>query len=118
RSEEQAIAEGDTADDAGWRECDLGYEFDYEDGQSDSGEFTRVLRGADNNFDFTPGSETGASAYFKNGVQLASDPATGGGASSSGSTVNAGSPGWKDSTATTEFASSGAALEDDDDRFL
>jgi hypothetical protein len=53
RSEQQAIDESGTA---GWDRIDHGYEIDFEDGFSDTGGFTVVSRGSENNFTFVTSS--------------------------------------------------------------
>ena len=121
RTEQQAVDELSDVSLAGWSKIDLGWEIDYIEGDSSSGEFTRIQRGQENNFTFTSSSTSTAGTNgvwntFHNGAILPADSPTGG--TTAPGRVSNGDPGWISSTATTAYATTSTSIESDDSAFL
>lgn len=119
KSEQQAIDEGGSA---GWSRIDLGYEIEYEDGLSDTGGFTVVSRGSDNNFTYESNSVLQFPSTIVNGNNVSGTtfaPASQVFTSFTSSVTN-GDPGWKTNASSTTYASSSelvTALENADANF-
>lgn len=115
-TEQQAQDEKDDATLAGWNRIAPGWKVNYTNGVADSGEFTIITRGKENNFSFTADNEEGQTVEFINGIKIPTDTPTGGGFT--GAKVSEGSAGWKATTDTEAYAQDGASIEEDDSEFL
>jgi hypothetical protein len=119
KSEQQAIDEGGNT---GWTRIDLGYEIEYTNGLSDTGGFTVVNRGSENNFTFVDSSVLQFPTEILNGNNVSGTVFS---TNSQVITLTAeqvsnGDPGWKTNVSATAFATSGelvTALEDADANF-
>lgn len=103
--------------DPGWSYIESGWKVEYEEGTDQFGEFTRITRSVDNNFDYQADeSDTtglnGQAVLFFNGFSVPNET------SAVRSTEIRARPGWRDSNDLSVFATTDEALEADDGRFL
>lgn len=101
----------------GWSYIESGWKVEYEDGTDQFGEFTRITRSVDNNFDYQAAdSDTtglnGQAVLFFNGFSVPNETSV------VRSTEIRARPGWRDSNDLSVFATTDEALEADDGRFL